>query len=401
MQLTPEQQKAIDSQKEQCPFCKIVKGEIQSKKVYEDDKIIAVLDINPAAKGHLLIMPKEHYPIMPLMPPETFEHLFSKTQSISCSLKEAMLVFGDTLYIANGYAAGQQSSHFMLHLIPREEIDELDFFKLKKSIIPKHKTDEAYNAIKQVLPLMLKQRYMKYPIPGKELPAQQMLQNIPRTIQQTSQSIAPEEPAVVQQEEPVSPTKAYLVKLIDNNPQLKEFIIKYPQQFRKQVSESPKLKKLFEDIDVEEIIKHFAPLKQESKYSTKELVEVINDNPKLKELLLKQTFLFTEKVAQIPELKEIFEGVDVEELERAVMMKDVTEEEDVKDILGTFAEKIKKEEPVEETNEEEPHLEVPETENPALIQEEDPSVKKIEEDEKKKEKLDLISRLYGEFSQKK
>ncbi len=395
MQLTPEQQKAIDAQKEQCPFCKIVKGEIQSKKVYEDEKIIAILDINPAAKGHLLIMPKEHYPIMPLMPTETFEHLFSKTQSISRALKEAMLVFGDTIYIANGYAAGQQSSHFMLHLIPREEIDELDFFKPKNSFVPKHKADEAQNALKQVLPLMLKQRYMKYPIAGKEPDLQQ--QSSSQKIVAPQAAIAPEEPAVIQKE-PLSPTKAYILKLIDNNPQLKEFIIKYPQQFRKQVSESPKLKKLFEHVDVDEIIEHFAPAKQESKYSMKELVEIINDNPRLKELLLKQTFLFTEKVAQIPELKEIFEGVDVEELERAVMIQNLREEEDVKDILGTFAEKIPKK-PINQ----DAHLEVPDTENPALIQEEDPSIEKIEDNDKKEKKaeLDLISRLYGDFSQKK
>jgi histidine triad (HIT) family protein len=400
MQLTPEQQKAIDAQKEQCPFCKIIKGEIQSKKVYEDEKIIAVLDINPAAKGHLLIMPKEHYPIMPLMPPETFEYLFRKTQSISRSLKEGMLVFGDTLYIANGYAAGQQSSHFMLHLIPREEMDELDFFTVKKGNVPKQKADEAYNALKLILPAMLKQRYMKYPIAGKELPVQQIpAQTIPQ------QTVVPTPSTVTQStESPISPTKTYLLKLIENNPQLKEFVIKYPQQFRKQVQDSPKLKKLFENIDIEEIIDHFAPPKKESKYSMNELVGIINDNPKLKELLLKQTFLFTEKVAQIPELKEIFENVDVEELERTVMMKEIKEEQDVKDILGTYAEKIKKED-IEEKEEstEETHLEVPDTENPAPIQEDDSSIEKIEEgdEEKKKENLDLISRLYGEYTEKK
>src|SRR3989338_8906925 len=100
MQLSPEQQKAIDTQKAQCPFCKIIKGEIQSKTVYEYDKIIAILDINPAAKGHLLVMPKEHYPIMPLIPPETFEYLFIKTKQISHAVKEGMLIFGDTLFIA-------------------------------------------------------------------------------------------------------------------------------------------------------------------------------------------------------------------------------------------------------------------------------------------------------------
>ncbi len=411
MQLTPEQQKAIDAQKEQCPFCKIVKGDIPSKKVYEDDKVLAVLDINPAAKGHVLVMPKEHYPIMPLMPPEIFEHLFKKTQSISRAVKEGMLTFSDTLYIANGYAAGQQSSHFMLHLIPREELDSLDFFKLKDGNVPKQKTDEAVSALKEVLPLMLKQRYMKYPIAGKSAPSQQAPV---QTITQQEPAVALEQPTAS-----ASTSKEYLFKLIESNAQLKEFVIKYPEQFKKQVNESPRLKKLFESIDINEIIQHFAPPKVEQKYTTAELVDIVNDNPKLKELLIKQTFLFVEKVSQIPELKEIFEGVDVEELERAVLAKEVKEEQDVVDILGEYAKKIQKKEYAKEKNKEENyeeeeeeeeeqrkeakdvHLEIPDTENPAPIQEQDPSVDDLEKEDKDKEKLDLISRLYGEFSQKK
>lgn len=398
MQLTPEQQKAIDSQKEQCPFCKIVKGEIQSKKVYEDDKVLAILDINPAAKGHILVMPKEHYPIMPLMPPETFEHLFKKTKALSRAVKEGMLTFSNTLYIANGYAAGQQSSHFMLHLIPREEVDSLDFFTLKNGNIPKQKADEAVSALKDVLPVMLKQRYMKYPIPGKEIP-----QPIPAQPSVAPQTAMPQQPAMPQQT--VSPTKEYLIKLIESNAQLKEFVVRYPEQFKKQINESPRLKKLFESIDVNDIIQHFAPPKKEPKYSMAEMVDIINDNPKLKELLLKQTFLFVEKVAQIPELKEIFEGADIEELERAVLAKEIKQEQDVRDILGEYAQKIpKKEESEEELSEEgikEAHLEIPDTENPAFIQEEDASIEKLEKEDKEKEKLDLISRLYGEYAQKK
>src|SRR3989338_5246011 len=116
MQLSPEQQKAIDAQKAQCPFCKIVKGEIPSKKVYEDDQLLAILDINPAVKGHLLVMPKEHYPIMPLIPPQEFSHFFTTVQKIVSGLQSAMLSEGVTLFIANGWVAGQQSQHFMLHL---------------------------------------------------------------------------------------------------------------------------------------------------------------------------------------------------------------------------------------------------------------------------------------------
>ena len=61
--MSPEQ--IMELQKQKCPFCQIVAGKIPSKTIYEDDKVLAILDINPIAKGHVLVMPKEHYPIMP------------------------------------------------------------------------------------------------------------------------------------------------------------------------------------------------------------------------------------------------------------------------------------------------------------------------------------------------
>ena len=88
-QLTPEQQEELQEklknmspeelqefQKKQCIFCQIIAGKIPSKKIYEDEKCLAVLDINPAAKGHLLLLPKEHYAIMPQIPDKILSHLF-------------------------------------------------------------------------------------------------------------------------------------------------------------------------------------------------------------------------------------------------------------------------------------------------------------------------------------
>lgn len=439
MQLSPEQQKAIDAQKEQCPFCKIIKGDIPSKKVWEDEKVIAILDINPAAKGHVLLMPKEHYPIMPLIPPETFEHLFLKTKQLSAAMKEGLLSFGNTIFIANGYAAGQQSSHFMLHIIPREETDGMDFFTLKKGHSDRQKTDEAYKLLAANLPVMLRQRYAKFPIPGQEA-SKEAVARMPATVQPTMQETATRAATAMMRPTAQLYSKDAIIKLIESNEQLKQFIIDFPDQFKEQVQSNPKLKKVFENIDLDEIIAIYAPTKQVSKYSMNELVQIVNDNPKLKELLLKQTFQFAEQVQKVPELKEIFGGVDVEELERAVLGKEVREEQDVKELLTSIA-KLKKprEEPAEEPSEEEqeiispkkpmqkkgtpkePHLEIPETENPAFIQEEDESVQELEEEDrpeeeqkeakqqKKKENhkeekekpegadLDLISRLHREM----
>ena len=61
--MSPEELKEF--QKKQCVFCQIISGKVQSKKVYDDEKCIAILDINPANPGHVLLLPKEHYSIMP------------------------------------------------------------------------------------------------------------------------------------------------------------------------------------------------------------------------------------------------------------------------------------------------------------------------------------------------
>ena len=89
----PSPEELLKQQKANCLFCKIVAGEIPGKKVYEDERMLAILDINPVAKGHTLVLTKEHYPIMPLIPPEEFDHLFSTTAQLSGAVRGAMIPF--------------------------------------------------------------------------------------------------------------------------------------------------------------------------------------------------------------------------------------------------------------------------------------------------------------------
>ena len=137
-QLTEEQRKALQEklknmspeelrefQKQQCVFCQIVAGKIPSKKIYEDQHNLAILDINPAARGHLLLLPKEHYAIMPQLPGEQLGSLFLAAKKLSQLLLKALKVSGTNVLIANGLAAGQKSQHFMIHLIPRREGDHI------------------------------------------------------------------------------------------------------------------------------------------------------------------------------------------------------------------------------------------------------------------------------------
>ena len=132
----PEVQAQLEEQKKNCPFCKIISGEIESKKVYEDELMIGILDINPRIKGHMLLLPKEHYPILPFLPPETFKHMFSRMSSLVNALKESMLSTGCNVMIANGGVAGQQSPHFLVHLFPRENKDGFDKYGFEKGSFP-------------------------------------------------------------------------------------------------------------------------------------------------------------------------------------------------------------------------------------------------------------------------
>jgi len=131
-QMSPEELK--DFQKKQCIFCQIVAGKIQAKKVYDDENVIAILDINPANPGHILLLTKEHYSIMPQIPDEEIAHLFLAAKQLSNSILRSIDAQGTNIIAANGIAAGQRAQHFMLHIIPRKENDGLGFVLPQKSM---------------------------------------------------------------------------------------------------------------------------------------------------------------------------------------------------------------------------------------------------------------------------
>ncbi len=148
-QMTPEQAKALQEklkqmspeelkefQKKQCIFCQIIDGKVASKKIYEDDICLAILDINPANPGHVLLMPKEHFQIMPMIPEDELAHLSMVSKALSHAMLKALKAQGTTIFIANGIAAGQRAQHFMMHVIPRKEGDKLPLDIPQKDITP-------------------------------------------------------------------------------------------------------------------------------------------------------------------------------------------------------------------------------------------------------------------------
>ncbi|WP_100406546.1 HIT family protein [Bacillus solitudinis] len=107
------------SHESSCIFCKIIDGEIPSSKVYEDEHVIAFLDITQVTKGHTLVIPKEHKADLFELSPTIAGHIFSALPKIANGLKAAYKPIGLNLVNNNGEAAGQSVFHFHAHLIPR------------------------------------------------------------------------------------------------------------------------------------------------------------------------------------------------------------------------------------------------------------------------------------------
>ena len=112
--------------KETCLVCQIVEGNVPSKKVFEDDSLLAVLDINGANPGHCFIMPKEHYPIIEQVPDKEIGKIFNVANKISSAVFETLRAQGTNIFVANGIPAGQTVAHFMVNVIPRFEKDGIN-----------------------------------------------------------------------------------------------------------------------------------------------------------------------------------------------------------------------------------------------------------------------------------
>lgn len=106
-----------------CIFCKIAAGEIPSKTLYEDEQFRVILDLGPAAKGHALILPKEHYENIYEIPDETAAAAMKLAKKMAGIMTEKLNCDGFNIVQNNGVVAGQTVFHFHMHLIPRYKDD--------------------------------------------------------------------------------------------------------------------------------------------------------------------------------------------------------------------------------------------------------------------------------------
>ena len=114
-----------------CVFCGIAEGEIPSFKVYEDEQVLAYLDINPFAKGHTLVIPKAHTKGLLDTDDEVLADLIVKVKKIAAHVAFALGADGFNILQNNGDAAGQTVRHVHFHIIPRWNGSPLTFENTK------------------------------------------------------------------------------------------------------------------------------------------------------------------------------------------------------------------------------------------------------------------------------
>jgi len=107
-------------------FAKIINGEIPCNKIYEDDYILAFLDITPLAKGHTLVIPKEAHENIYDIPTQTLKNIMPGLQHVAKAVKKATKAEGISILQRNGKAAGQEVMHIHFHIIPRFNNDTIE-----------------------------------------------------------------------------------------------------------------------------------------------------------------------------------------------------------------------------------------------------------------------------------
>lgn len=110
-----------------CIFCKIINNEIPAYKVYEDDRCLAFLDINPVRPGHVLLIPKEHHEMMTDTPDELVAYLYVKAKELMTRMKDKLDADSVTVSVV-----GLDVPHFHIHLIPRNSGDGLHGWETSK-----------------------------------------------------------------------------------------------------------------------------------------------------------------------------------------------------------------------------------------------------------------------------
>ncbi|RJP61414.1 MAG: HIT family protein [Ignavibacteriales bacterium] len=113
-----------------CIFCDIIERKAPAEIIFEDDKVLAFLDIKPIHYGHILVVPKKHYSDLLEIPGDALCSIIKTAKMVTGALVKSLKPDGYNLFSNNGKAAGQSVFHFHMHITPRYFKDEIHF-KLK------------------------------------------------------------------------------------------------------------------------------------------------------------------------------------------------------------------------------------------------------------------------------
>lgn len=108
-----------------CIFCKIAAGDIPCSKIYENDFVLAFLDIGPLSEGHTLVIPKSHYQRFDDCPPEVLAEISACAGKVASAIVSGLECDGYNVLCNNGAAAGQEVNHVHFHVIPRNTGDSV------------------------------------------------------------------------------------------------------------------------------------------------------------------------------------------------------------------------------------------------------------------------------------
>jgi histidine triad (HIT) family protein len=106
-----------------CIFCRIASGQIPATKIYEDEVVVAFLDIGPISDGHTLVMPRQHFEKVHSCPPELLGQIWTRLGKIAGAVALAVGADGYNVLCNNGRAAGQVVDHLHFHIVPRKTGD--------------------------------------------------------------------------------------------------------------------------------------------------------------------------------------------------------------------------------------------------------------------------------------
>ena len=122
----PDEGKSEAAKDEPCLFCKIASRELEAKVIFEDEISLAFLDVRPLFPGHVLLIPKAHYPTLTDLPAELIGPFFSNTQMLARKVQQVMKAEGT--FVAMNNVVSQSVPHLHVHIVPRKRSDGLRGF---------------------------------------------------------------------------------------------------------------------------------------------------------------------------------------------------------------------------------------------------------------------------------